>query len=109
MGQLRNGATPTYTIDFSQEENLDFGDCDKIEVTIAKKDKYKLTLTKDDLDEITAKTLKFWLSQEQTLAMPVGDLDVIVNFTVVQNGRTHRGHSDLMHITFRENPNNEVM
>lgn len=109
MSQLRSGATPTYTLDFSAEELLDFGDCDKIEVTISKKGKYSLTLTKDDLDEVNEKTLKFWLSQEETLAMPTGDLDVIVNFTIVQNGRTHRGHSDLMHINFRENPNNEVM
>lgn len=106
--QLRNGATPTYTIDFSHEDNLDFGDCEKIDVTISKGN-YKLILHKEDLDEITTKTLTFWLSQEQTIGMPNTDLDVIVNFTINMGGRINRGHSNLMHIKFLSNPQNEVM
>lgn len=105
---MYKGTTPTYTLTFS-DENLDFGDANDIAVTIADTKKQPLLeLSGTDLT-VEEKTITFSLTQEQTLALPNGNLFVQVNWTYDQGVVTKRACSDQVSIDFKNNLKNEVM
>lgn len=105
---IYRGTTPTYTLTFI-DENLDFGDANEIILTIADtNDNAILELSGNQLD-VGTKTISFSLSQQQTLAMPKGNLPVQVNWTYTYGQQTKRACSNIVNINFHKNLHREVM
>lgn len=98
---IYTGTTPTYVLTF---QGVDFTQADEIVVTIS--DMNETTLL-ELTPEATETTLTFSLTQEQTLAMPIGSCLIQVNW--LYNNRDKRGASDKGKIDFRKNLKNEVM
>lgn len=98
------GTTPTYTLTF---EDIDLTLADSIAVTIADGTRdVLLELSGDDL-AVTATTIEFSLTQEQTLSLPKGNLLLQVNWTY--NGGAERACSEIATIDFTLNLKQEVM
>ena len=105
---IYRGTTPTYTLTF-EDENLDFGDAHEIILTIADtNDNAILELSGTQLD-VGTKTISFSLSQQQTLAMPKGNLPVQVNWTFLYGSEIKRACSNIVNINFQKNLHREVM
>lgn len=95
------GTTPTYVLTF---QGVDFTQADEIVVTIS--DMNETTIL-ELTPEATETTLTFSLTQEQTLAMPIGSCLIQVNW--LYDNRDKRGASDKGKIDFRKNLKHEVM
>lgn len=105
---IYTGTTPTYTLTF-EDENLDFGDANEIIVTIADtNDMPILELFGEEL-EVEEKKISFSLTQEQTLAMPRGNLPVQVNWTYMSGQQVKRACSNIVNVNFRKNLHRKVM
>lgn len=99
---IYTGTTPTYVLTF---KGVDFTQADEIVVTISDMNETTvLELTPEVTDETT---LSFSLTQEQTLAMPIGSCFIQVNW--LYDNRDKRGASDKGKIDFRKNLKHEVM
>lgn len=98
---IYTGTTPTYVLTF---QGVDFTQADEIVVTISDMNEVKiLELT----PEATETTLSFSLTQEQTLAMPIGSCLIQVNW--LYDGGNKRAASNKAKIDFRKNLKHEVM
>jgi len=98
---IYTGTTPTYVLTF---QGVDFTQADEIVVTIS--DMNEVTIL-ELTPEATETTLTFSLTQEQTLAMPIGSCLIQVNW--LYNNRDKRGASNKAKIEFKKNLKNEVM
>ncbi len=97
---IYTGTTPTYVLTF---KGVDFTQADEIVVTISDMNEVKiLELT----PEATETTLSFSLTQEQTLAMPIGSCLIQVNW--LYDG-DKRAASNKAKIDFKKNLKHEVM
>lgn len=72
------GTTPTFQLTIN-DESIDLTTADNVYVTFADKG-WSLTKTGSDLD-VTAQEVDVYLSQEETLAFPKGNIDVQINWT----------------------------
>lgn len=98
---IYTGTTPTYVLTF---QGVDFTQADEIVVTISDMNEVKiLELT----PEATETTLTFSLTQEQTLAMPIGSCLIQVNW--LYDGGNKRAASNKAKIDFKKNLKHEVM
>lgn len=105
---MYKGVTPTYTLTFD-DETLDFGEASEVLVTIT--DKNRIVLLEIGGSDLTLdeNTISFNLSQEQTLAMPIGGCKVQVNWLYDSAGETKRACSNIVDVNFFHNLHNEVM
>lgn len=98
---IYTGTTPTYVLTF---KGVDFTQADEIVVTIS--DMNETTLL-ELTPEATETTLSFSLTQEQTLAMPIGSCLIQVNW--LYDGGNKRAASNKAKIDFKKNLKHEVM
>ena len=98
---IYTGTTPTYVLTF---QGVDFTTADEIVVTIS--DMNEVTIL-ERTPEATETTLTFSLTQEQTLAMPIGSCLIQVNW--LYDGGNKRAASNKAKIDFKKNLKNEVM
>jgi len=98
---IYTGTTPTYVLTF---QGVDFTQADEIVVTIS--DMNETTLL-ELTPEATETTLTFSLTQEQTLAMPIGSCLIQVNW--LYNNGDKRAASNKAKIDFKKNLKHEVM
>lgn len=104
MVKTIRGSTPTLTFTF---EEYDPTIPEKVVLTFAKKDNGKVLLEiwEDEL-EITEHSVKCYLSQEQTLSFPKGEIVAQFNF-VYEGGK--RVPSEEISISWDRNLHNEVI
>lgn len=104
MVKTKKGATPTLTFTFKE---YDPTIPQKVVLTFARKDNGKVLLEiwEDDL-EITEHTIKCFLTQEQTLSFPKGEISVQFNFVYADGKRIP---SEETYITFDRNLHDEVI
>lgn len=95
---MYKGTTPTIIFMFT---DFDPTTADKVTVSFSN----GLNITEENLD-ITADSISLWLSQEQTLAMPKGNVSVQINF-LFEDGQ--RVATNKQNIDFNSNLLNEVM
>ena len=98
---IYTGTTPTYVLTF---QGVDFTQTDEIVVTIS--DMNEVTIL-ELTPEATETTLTFSLTQEQTLAMPIGSCLIQVNW--LYDGGNKRAASNKAKIDFKKNLKHEVM
>lgn len=72
------GTTPTFELKIN-DETVDLTEADNVYVTFATNG-WSITKTSADLD-VFAQQVDVYLSQEETLAFPKGDVDVQINWT----------------------------
>lgn len=98
---MYRGTTPTYS--FIMPEGVDLTLAQNVYVTFANvKDRVIFTKTGADL-EVTASQVDVYLTQEETLSFPQGDVRVQLNWTYDQGGRTKRACSQKMTISTERN------
>ena len=97
------GTTPTFTLQFSEEE-LDLTQAENVYVTI-QYGRTLLTKTGSDLD-IQPKQISLYLTQQETLDFPEGNIDIQANWTAVGGGRCA---SDVVSYRFTRQLLNEVI
>ncbi len=99
------GTTPDITFRFP-EGKVDFTEADSILVTIKdSRENLLLELT----PTFTENTLTIYLTQEQTLALPTGNVVLQANWTYPEGNKMKRGCSQICPISIVPNLHNEVM
>lgn len=89
---MYKGITPTFTLTLPEDIDLSFAS--HIYVTLGRKGKAILQKTEEDLD-IDANIVSVFLSQEETLALPAGQVQIQINWTYLESGATKRACSDI--------------
>ncbi len=89
---MYKGITPTFTLTLPEDIDLSFAS--HIYVTLGRKGKAILQKTEEDLD-IDANIVSVFLSQEETLALPAGQVQIQINWTYLEAGATKRACSDI--------------
>lgn len=104
---MTQGTTPTFTLTFPDE--IDFTIVDDIIVTFS--DAKMEVLLEKNKDEITVEphVLEVYLSQEETLAMPITTIYVQVNWTYRVDGEVKRACSNIVKFRMCKNLHEEVM
>ena len=101
------GTTPTYILSFP--ETIDLTTCDDILVSFSDPS-FNNLLRKEETDlVIDEHTISVYLSQEETLALPLGSIMVQVNMTWQEGSRTKRVASEIVKIQSAKNLYEEVM
>lgn len=100
---MYKGTTPTIIFSFS---DFDPTTAAKVIVTFSNGGRQPfLEVETEDL-EITASTISLWLSQEQSLQMPAGNVNVQINF-LFEDGQ--RAATNIQSIPWTPNLHSEVM
>lgn len=73
-----SGTTPTFQLKIN-DESVDLTTADNVYVTFASMG-WSITKTGDDID-VSANQVDVYLSQQETLAFPKGNVDVQINWT----------------------------
>lgn len=104
MAEIYQGSTPTITSDFPMD--IDMTNVVDVYLSFAKGKKEVLTV-KDPV--IANGKVKCTLTQEQTLALPIGDVLIQLNVTYNCNGTKKREPSPLGVVRVRWNAYGRVM
>ena len=101
------GTTPTYI--FTLPEDIDLSSADSVYVTFCKTN-YENILTKEDNEmEIDVNTVSVFLTQEETLSFPRGDVLVQINWLYDDGNTTQRACSEIITIPAKRNLIDEVI
>ena len=100
---MYKGTTPTLIFEFPN--TFDVTDASVVLVTISAKGQTLIELTGEDID-IEEHSVSCWLSQEQTLAMPVGEVSAQINL-LYDDGQ--RVATNICKFDWQKNLHNEVM
>ena len=101
------GTTPTLIL--TVPETVDLTDADNIYASIGLPDETEL-LRKSGTDlVVTEHEVDVFLSQEETLALPIGKLHVMLNWTYQQGGKVLRNGTDPATIVIKPNMIDEVL
>lgn len=101
------GTTPTYTLTLPEE--IDLSQASNVYVTFAKSN-YAVIVQKDsDELEIVGNVVNVFLTQEETLRFPLGEVYLQLNWTYVENGISKRACSQIVTIKSARNLINEVI
>lgn len=103
---MYKGITPTFTLTLPEDIDLSFAS--HIYVTLGRKGKAILQKTEEDLD-IDANIVSVFLSQEETLALPEGEVQIQVNWTYIEAGATKRACSEIAKTWWKHNLEDEVL
>ena len=104
---MYQGVTPTFT--FIAPEEVDLSTATKVWVTFSTQDEREL-LTKagDDLT-ITTNRAEVYLTQQETLKLPVGTLKVQLNWIYADDGKVKRACSNKLDLVIDSNLKREVL
>ena len=100
---IPRGTTPTLTLTFT-EESLDLTQAENVYVTFTT-EHATLTKTGEDL-EVAAKQIDVYLSQQETLSFPAGQIQIQANWTYAGGDR---GASDVALFEFTPQLLNSVL
>lgn len=104
---MYRGTTPTYT--FIMPESVDISLATGIYVTFCKIDG-RLIITKTDDDLVVENnSVEVYLTQEETLSFPNGQIQVQLNWLYPEGNKTKRACSQIMTISARKNLIDEVL
>lgn len=102
---MTRGTTPTFTL--TLPDNISLDEANNVYVTFAKQSRV-ITKSGDDL-EINGNVVGVFLSQEETLKFPVGDVELQVNWTFIESGVTKRACTEIVRICVKQNLIQEVL
>lgn len=104
---MYRGTTPTYTL--TLPEGTDLTGADQVIVTISDLDMNPLLeISNEDLT-IDENEIELRLTQEETLALPAGQVLIQVNWTFVSGSNTDRACSEIVSVPSLRNLHNEVI
>ena len=104
---MYRGTTPTYT--FILPDTVDLSLATKIYVTFAQIDETEI-MTKTDADLVVSEnTVEVYLTQEETLSFPNGQIKVQINWLYEEQGKVKRACSEKVMITAKKNLIDEVI
>lgn len=102
---MYKGTTPTFTLTFPDDVDLTLAN--HVYVTFEKGNK-ELRKTGTDL-VVTEHQIDVFLSQEETLSFPSGDVSLQVNWTYADGGVTKRAASNIVTVNMRTNLEDTVL
>ena len=102
---MYKGTTPTFTLTLPNDVDLTIAD--NIYVTF-EKGKKELRKTGADL-VVTAHIIEVYLTQEETLSFPSGDVALQVNWTYTQGGVKKRAATEIVKVNMRTNLEDKVL
>lgn len=102
---MYKGTTPTFTLTFPDDVDLTLAN--HVYVTFEKGNK-ELRKTGTDL-VVTEHQIDVFLSQEETLSFPSGDVALQVNWTYTDGGVTKRVASNIVNVNMRTNLEDRVL
>lgn len=105
---VSRGTTPTYRL-ILQDTTIDLAEANDVYVTFAD-GKYNKIIEKTGSDlYIDGNTVEIFLTQEETLKLPAGELLVQINWTYQEGTTTKRAASQIVRTTSARNLKNEVI
>lgn len=105
---VSRGTTPTYRL-ILQDTTIDLAEANDVYVTFAD-GKYNKIIEKTGSDlYIDGNTVEIFLTQEETLKLPAGELLVQLNWTYQEGNVTKRAASQIVRTTSARNLKNEVI
>lgn len=102
---MYKGTTPTFTLTLPDEVDLTIAQ--NVYVTFEKGDR-ELRKTGTDL-VVTEHQIDVFLSQEETLSFPSGDVALQVNWTYLDGGVTKRAASNIVKVNMKTNLEDTVL
>lgn len=104
---MHRGTTPTYT--FTLPESINLTDATDVYVTFSKPDETViLTKTGNDVS-ITEHTAEVYLTQEETLSFPIGQIVIQLNWIYTEGSLRKRACSKKLRIKSEKNLLEEVL
>lgn len=104
---MYRGTTPTFI--FTLPDTVDLGEASHVYVSFALKDGRDLmTLTGDAL-EVEKNTVSVFMTQEETLALPVGTILTQLNWTYTEGGQSKRACSDIQKVYLQKSLEDKVL
>lgn len=105
---VSRGTTPTYRL-ILQDTTIDLAEANDVYVTFAD-GKYNKIIEKTGADlYIDGNVVEIFLTQEETLKLPAGELLVQINWTYNEGGVVKRAASQIVRTTSARNLKNEVI
>jgi len=105
---VSRGTTPTYRL-ILQDTTIDLAEANNVYVTFAD-GKYNKIIEKTGADlYIDGNVVEIFLTQEETLKLPAGELLVQINWTYNEGTTTKRAASQIVRTTSARNLKNEVI
>ena len=105
---VSRGTTPTYRL-ILQDTTIDLAEANNVYVTFAD-GKYNKIIEKTGSDlYIDGNVVEIFLTQEETLKLPAGELLVQINWTYQEGTTTKRAASQIVRTTSARNLKNEVI
>ena len=105
---VSRGTTPTYRL-ILQDTTIDLAEANDVYVTFAD-DKYNKIIEKTGADlYIDGNVVEIFLTQEETLKLPSGEILVQINWTYNEGGTVKRAASQIVRTTSARNLKNEVI
>lgn len=105
---VSRGTTPTYRL-ILQDTTIDLAEANDVYVTFAD-GKYNKIIEKTGADlYIDGNIVEIFLTQEETLKLPAGELLVQINWTYQEGTTTKRAASQIVRTTSARNLKNEVI
>ena len=103
---MYKGITPTFTLVLPEDIDLDLAT--NVYVTFGRRGKKILEKTGTALT-VDDNEINVYLSQEETLALPTGEVQIQVNLTYQEGGQTVRAASDIATTWWQNNLEPEVL
>lgn len=103
---MYRGTTPTYTL--TLPETVDLTMASEVHVSFSDNNKEILRKTGNDL-EITAHSVSVYLTQEETLSFPNGNVQIQLNWIYTDRGKRKRACSEKAVIKANKNLIDEVL
>lgn len=105
---VSRGTTPTYRL-ILQDTTIDLAEANDVYVTFAD-GKYNKIIEKTGADlYIDGNVVEIFLTQEETLKLPSGEILVQINWTYQEGTTTKRAASQIVRTTSARNLKNEVI
>ena len=105
---VSRGTTPTYRL-ILQDTTIDLAEANDVYVTFAD-GKYNKIIEKTGADlHIDGNVVEIFLTQEETLKLPSGEILVQINWTYQEGTTTKRAASQIVRTTSARNLKNEVI
>lgn len=103
---MYKGITPTFTL--TLPEDIDLAFAQHVYVTLGRKGKAILQKSDEEL-AIDGNVVSVFLSQEETLALPEGEVQIQVNWTYQEAGVAKRACSEIAKTWWKRNLEDEVL
>lgn len=101
------GTTPTYT--FTLPEDIDLSSAESVYVTFSKTNYENILTKQDDELEINGNIVSVYLTQDETLEFPKGDILIQLNWLYADGNETKRACSEIVTDRVKRNLVNEVI